>query len=59
MKLSELIELLENIKHNRGDCEIKAFHHEGGSSLRAYPDKIDIDSFVDYEGVLTIGGYYK
>jgi hypothetical protein len=59
MIISELINLLEEIKLERGDVEIKAFHHEGSNSLRASPCDIDRDSFVDNESVLTIGGYYK
>ncbi len=60
MKISNLIELLEEIKGEFGDREIDAFHHEGGNSLRAYPDQINKDSFRDNDnnGVLTIGGYY-
>jgi len=58
MKISALIKLLEEIKSDCGDCEIKAFHHEGGNSLRAYPDEIDRDSFVENDGILIIGGYY-
>ena len=59
MQISELIILLEELKVRFSDSEIQALHHEGGGSLRAYPKDIDRDSFVDNEGTLTIGGYYK
>lgn len=69
MILSELILLLEDMKKERGDLEIHAFHHEGGNSLRAYPSEItrfsdgDIGSFVfgtKKDGVkyVVIGGPY-
>lgn len=70
MDISELIDKLERLREEYGDIEIEAFHHEGGSSHRAYPGPIDErTSFVKaYKKVkcakkkqlyLVIGGWYK
>ena len=59
MKISELIKLLEEVKNVKGDCTIKAFHHDGANSLRAYPQDIKPNSFVDNgKDGLIIGGWY-
>lgn len=59
MKISELIDYLEEVSKVLGDIEVLAFHHEGGNSLRAYPDEITNYSFLlKNKRELVIGGYY-
>ena len=56
MKVSDLILFLEELM-TTGDYEVKAFHHEGGNSLRGYVGPIDDSSFfVDKKNkVIVIG----
>ena len=59
MQISELVNFLENLRDIFGDIEVFAFHHEGGNSLRAYPEEVDEGSFLLKNGEeLVIGGYY-
>lgn len=61
LKISGLIEKLDEIKLNIGDLDVLCFQHEGGNSLRGYVDFVDPKHFVlDMEKQqLFISGWCK
>jgi len=63
MRISGLIEKLKELRKRNGDLEIRVFQHEGGNSLRGYPEEVDDDTFEvknsNGNPILYIGGWYR
>lgn len=57
MKISDLVEELEEQKKAYGDLEVECFHHDGGNSLRGGPVTMERGClYIDQESeTLKIG----